>query len=649
MIDLSKITAFDVETKGREPLFALQPFRARTQAAWLTSCAVAYWNPGAALSDVSLLDPLTNITTEVLRLPNVEQLDAWLDAVIDAGHYVVCWNAPFDVAWLIALGLGKKVFKVRWLDAMLFYRHLTNAPKFRPEGRVSMGLKSAVAEWLPDHAGYDDGIDFEDESSQAVANLLVYNQLDARFTLWLLAAFIQQMRPETVRNALIEAQSIPLVAQSIVEGLPMDREIAASKSIILDDIRKAAFMRLKMAYPTQVSEEILSSPTKLRRLLFDQKEGWGLPPVHLTDTGEFSTDKETLQTLGITDERALTAYEYRSSKNLDTKFARGVVESLDYNGDGNTRPQMRVFGTYTGRGTYSSKTGKGAAQVPTGVAIHQWPKPKMDIDFRDLLVAPEGCDIIECDFAGQEFGWMAVVSGDPVMLSLRRPGQDAHCFMGARAVQGWQYEALMLAVAAADKAAKSIRQFGKVGNLSLQYRTSWKTLITVAAIQHGVFLTPEMAESLWKTYRTTYRAVPAYWKRQIAMARQLGYVTTLAGRVVHLGHPDTWVLQNGSDATWAHESTAINFPIQGVGADQKYLALAIAKNYLPQVGGRFLMDLHDGLFFAAPKDKSMKAAHDLKYLLSNLPYKKAWGVNLPIDFPVDAKIGPTWQELKEIH
>jgi hypothetical protein len=38
----------------------------------------------------------------------------------------------------------------------------------------------------------------------------------------------------------------------------------------------------------------------------------------------------------------------------------------------------------------------------------------------------------------------------------------------------------------------------------------------------------------------------------------------------------------------------------------------------------------------------------LKQLLSNLPYKRAWGRTLPIEFPVDVKRGPHWGALKEI-
>jgi hypothetical protein len=44
----------------------------------------------------------------------------------------------------------------------------------------------------------------------------------------------------------------------------------------------------------------------------------------------------------------------------------------------------------------------------------------------------------------------------------------------------------------------------------------------------------------------------------------------------------------------------------------------------------------------------VEALPKIKHLLSNLPYKKAWGVDLPVSFPVDAKWGKNWGDLKEV-
>lgn len=147
---------------------------------------------------------------------------------------------------------------------------------------------------------------------------------------------------------------------------------------------------------------------------------------------------------------------------------------------------------------------------------------------------------------------------------------------------------------------------------------------------------------------------------QIRKASLNGWVETIAGRRVWVGKGDTWsrlrvaavngqVEEEHVDNSWQAESTAINFPIQGSGADQKYLALQVLRDYLPMVDGRFYFELHDGLFVVVPDRYADRAAQEIKQLLSNLPYKEAWGVDLPIQFPVDAKMGKTWGQLKEVN
>ena len=148
------------------------------------------------------------------------------------------------------------------------------------------------------------------------------------------------------------------------------------------------------------------------------------------------------------------------------------------------------------------------------------------------------------------------------------------------------------------------------------------------------------AQRIHSTYQLTYRRVPKYWDRQIRMTRSLGYVETFAGRRVQ-------VRGNWNRDEWAMGSTAINYRIQGTGADQKYLALSVLRPYLTSIGGQFAWDLHDGIYFYIPEDKVQRAGVEIKYLLDNLPYTKAWGFTPPIPMPWDAKAGKSWGTLKD--
>ena len=73
--------------------------------------------------------------------------------------------------------------------------------------------------------------------------------------------------------------------------------------------------------------------------------------------------------------------------------------------------------------------------------------------------------------------------------------------------------------------------------------------------------------------------------------------------------------------------------------------MAVARNLLPKFSGHLYFELHDGLFFIFPESKTVGASEMFLDKLSNLPYKQAWGVDLPIKFPVSAKIGTSWGDL----
>jgi DNA polymerase I-like protein with 3'-5' exonuclease and polymerase domains len=94
-------------------------------------------------------------------------------------------------------------------------------------------------------------------------------------------------------------------------------------------------------------------------------------------------------------------------------------------------------------------------------------------------------------------------------------------------------------------------------------------------------------------------------------------------------------------------STAINYRIQGTGADQKYLALMCIKDYITSIRAQFALDMHDGLYFYVPIPKVQEAARTIKPILDSLPYKQAWGLTPPIPLPWDCKVGPSWGGLKD--
>lgn len=454
---------FDFETSGVRPEYALQPWRIPSGEAWATSFVA--------------IDPVAKREWGELA-PPVDVMREVLEYAIANDKRMVGWNTAFDISILIAYGLNDLVRRTKWLDGMLLWKHVAVEPEYEMarHKRKAFDLKSCVAELLPQHAGYEDDVDFHATDLPSLRKLHEYNRRDVGFTLHCARHWWRKLNSRQQRVAMIEADALPQAAWANYEGLIIDTLAGAELRAHLAAEAQDRLAELQGLDPT-VTPQVLASPTQLAALLFDR---WGLPVAKvnvskLTGKQSRSTDKEVMFDLAALDPRVKLIHDYRRATNSAKKFAEQPLASARYNGDGRARPQARVFSTYTSRLTFASQqkgtepnkrgTGVRAVMLPIGWAIHQ---EQREAIYRDLVVAPPGYEIVEFDAAGQEFRWMAIASGDETMLHLCQPGEDAHAFMGAR-VAGRDYHELQAALAAEDetvrKAAKGARQSGKVANL----------------------------------------------------------------------------------------------------------------------------------------------------------------------------------------
>lgn len=625
MLPSGKYISFDLETSGVIPEFALQPWRV-PQEAWATSLAWV-WRPEDKLRAGGGLNP------------TVDMMRGLLEDAIANKRVLLGWNLVFDIAVLMAYGLEDLALRCRYLDGMLLWKHLEVEPEYELDRahKRHFGLKDYVRKHLKWMAGYEQDIDFHDPDPEVRRRLHKYNVQDNIATFLGVESLLERLEPSQRRAAIIESECLPLVARANLRGMVVDTLATQDLGTWLARTAKDKLFELA---PHGVTEKIVRSPTQLAQLMFDE---WGLP-VFKENTGKKTgkitraTDKEVLHELSFQDTRVKSVRQYREALGNKTKFADTLINSARYNDDENTHPQAIVFGTYTGRMTYASKQGKGVAAKPIGFALHQ---EKNDKKFRSAIGVPQGFTLLEFDAAGQEFRWMAIQSKDEVMLNLCAPGEDAHSYMGARICER-DYREMVRLVHELDKQAEADRKLGKVANLSLQFRTGAKRLRVKARVDYNLPMELPQAQRIHATYQRAYPGVPRYWKRAIQTAKQQGYAETLGGRRVSL--IGDWT---GREA-WKLEGTAINYPIQGTGADQKYLAIMVIKPYLLEIGAYLAWELHDGLYLYVPNHMVERAVVDIKRMLDNLPYKQAWGITPPIGLPWDVKSGCSWGALREV-
>jgi DNA polymerase I-like protein with 3'-5' exonuclease and polymerase domains len=618
---------FDIETKGEKQEYALQPYRLPSGQCMITSFACVDENG-------------LNVASGLW--PSVEQLRTTLEKLAeDPWAIVVGSNTVFDVAWLIALGLEDVVRRVVWMDFQILWHALENTTE-----ASGWGLKNAVARYMPEHAGYGD--EAKATGFEVNEELLAYNIKDSLFTAQIARRMWDRIEHRQATLAQVTCQCIPAFARAWTHGVPMSRKALEVWSThctaeMVDALNESPF-----------EAETIRSPQKLKAAL--NANGFSIT----------STDKRVLS-LYAEHPIVKPIVRYKRAAGSVSRYINNAIKCMDYINEGlekgipdycdigTVHPAPRMWGTYTGRCTYSSKqkvptpNKKGKVvnkQIQIGVALHQWPKKREGKIARSCIVAPQGYLLAEFDFSNQESRVLADRTQDPTMVQVFREDKDLHCMMGAQVVRK-TYDEMFGWYKSGDKEADRVRQMGKVSNLSLAYRTGSETFQTMARTDYDIVLSTDESAMLVQLFKRTYPGVVQFWQEAINLARQRGYAETAGGRRVIL---DFWDRRSDPKRAYASEQTAINFPIQGTGADQKFLGIALTDAYAHSRGAIYMLDLHDALFYLIPDDgRALDTAREIQHILNTLPYEQVYGWKPSVPMPVDGKIGPNWGELKDIN
>jgi DNA polymerase-1 len=185
---------------------------------------------------------------------------------------------------------------------------------------------------------------------------------------------------------------------------------------------------------------------------------------------------------------------------------------------------------------------------------------------------------------------------------------------------------------------------GKVTNHSNKYRIGAAKMMITAKVQYGIDCSIDQARQWQSSFHRSFPGIKQFWKKAILSAQQNGYAETLGGRRFTIPH--NMMMSTDKDVKWRVESSAINMPIQGSGADMKELAIATVYEKYPEL--IFAFDLHDGLFYWAPIGTPVELYLDVQRTLDSLNYGDAWGweQNVPLNW--DGEAGPSWADMKDI-
>lgn len=190
---------------------------------------------------------------------------------------------------------------------------------------------------------------------------------------------------------------------------------------------------------------------------------------------------------------------------------------------------------------------------------------------RGLIQPSPGCGVAYIDWAQQEFGIAAALSGDPLMMAAYRSGDPYLAFAKQAGA----------APSNATKAShKAVRDQFKSTVLAVQYGTGADAL----ALRLGH--PPIRARELLRLHRETYRVFWAWSERAVDYATLTGSLHTAFG----------WRVRVPPEA---NTRSLGNFPMQANGAEMLRLACCLAT----EQGIEVCAPVHDAVLICAPLDR----------------------------------------------
>lgn len=585
--------------------YALEPWRVRQGKAHISSISVYGSDDSQSHTDN----------------PNREYLITQLEAL--AGKEVWAHNALFDVAWLIASIEPDKtkpvpecIMNIRWRDTMTLAKWVTNG-KQADDMQLSYSLANLIQQFLKHMPGAQEFVNMKhgaplDPSSEYWSKRAV---LDTVWTLKLAQFLWEYLKPEQVNGYVVECACIPPIADSWLTGLRIDEaQLDKTEAEMLAENKV-------LTAKTGVSETVIASPAQLGNLLFNV---WKFEPLSYTPTGKPQCNADTIKILAYKhggDERLQDIMKIKENLTLLSKYVKTTRIALARTGDGYIYPIPRIFGTSTGRLTYSNETMK---NVKVSIAIHQLPRKAKAI--RKMFLPPVGMLFSEHDAAGQESRIMGIWANEKAMIDAFANDKDLHAMMGAQ-ICGLPYEAIIEGKKNGVTKLIEYRQMGKLTNLSCNFRIGGASLSKKAFVDYDIVMSVDTGNQLVRAFKRMYPGIPMYWDAIIAFAKQNGYTYTLAQRRYKVP----------KDFDWRVEGTIISAPIQGTGAEMTYAAIAHTRDH------KLAFTLHDALFHIITNPSE---ADTIENKLNSIDYDALWGVKLPIKLLFEKNVGTNLGEVK---
>jgi len=368
----------------------------------------------------------------------------------------------------------------------------------------------------------------------------------------------------------------------------------------------------------------IGSTQQLSKILFDEL-GYTYPEKVKTASGQYKTDTATLEK--IKDDYPVVKHiiEYRMLEKIRGTYIENLLKNHDE--DGFIKLRFNQSGTDTGR--FSSPGGKGLrADGYSGINIQSIPSNYDETvpDIRKGMVARPGCVLAALDYAGEELRIATNLSKESKWVDTIIKGDgDLHSATG-RVIFGRQ------------EITKDERQLAKKTNFLTLYGGGARTL----SAQMGI--SEREAKRVLVSFFAGLPKLKKWIDSEKAKARKQGFAKTIFGRI----RPLQRFYQTGKDSDAAHaDRAAVNFLVQGAGADIMKTAMIRCQNWINKEGLedviKLLITMHDEIVFEMPEDNMFEYIPQLNSIMKledilHSPKMLNWSVPLKLD----AEYGHSW-------
>ncbi len=427
---------------------------------------------------------------------------------------------------------------------------------------------------------------------------------DADITMQLRSVFEPKLK-ETGTYKLFEEVEMPLVevlTAMETEGVNIDTDSLLNFSEKLaEDISRVE----KEIYELAGHEFNIGSPKQLGVVLFEELKITDKPKR--TKTKQYKTGEEILVKLKKKHPVVEKILEYRGLTKLKSTYADALPRMIN--------PRTRRIHTSYNQAVAS--TGRLSSNNPNLQNIPNRTARGREIR-KSFIPRNKNYVLFAADYSQIELRLIAHFSGDLSMISDFDMGKDIHLATAAR-VYG----------VSESEVTKEMRSRAKSVNFGIIYG------ISAFGLAENLNISRSEAARIINQYFREYPEIKNFMDKQIAFARQHGYVETILGRRRYLRDINS---ANAMVRAFA-ERNAINAPIQGSSADMIKVAMIDIYKELNkrQMDAKMILQVHDELVFDVPK----KEVDLLKTIVED---KMVNAIKLKVPVVVDSNTGANWLE-----